>query len=187
MLALYRSGRQADALDAYQAGRRVLQDELGLEPGKELRDLEAAILRQDEALLPVRPDAAEPEPEPPPPTRRFSVRSVIAAGIVGFALVALAASIAVFRSTDTSDAGISPESVGVVDPASRRVVDEIPVGFGSPLIAAGEGSVWLVDPEGNTLTRIDPETNAVVSRRVAFPSTGFRSGWPPARDPCGSP
>src|SRR5262245_32878942 len=52
MLALYRSGRQAEALDAYQAGRRVLQDDLGLEPGKELRDLEAAILRQDEALSP---------------------------------------------------------------------------------------------------------------------------------------
>ena len=47
MLALYRSGRQADALGAYQAGRRTLGDELGLEPGPELRELEAAILRQD--------------------------------------------------------------------------------------------------------------------------------------------
>src|SRR5262249_11699656 len=44
MLALYRSGRQVDALRAYQAARRCLQDELGLEPGAELRRLEAAIL-----------------------------------------------------------------------------------------------------------------------------------------------
>jgi predicted ATPase/DNA-binding SARP family transcriptional activator len=50
MLALYRAGRQADALDAYRAARQELVDELGLEPGPELRDLEQAILRQDEGL-----------------------------------------------------------------------------------------------------------------------------------------
>lgn len=46
MLALYRSGRQADALRAYQRARTALREELGLEPGTELRDLEAAILDQ---------------------------------------------------------------------------------------------------------------------------------------------
>jgi len=51
MLALYRSGRQADALAAYRAARDTLVDELGLEPGPELRELESAILRQDESLL----------------------------------------------------------------------------------------------------------------------------------------
>ena len=50
MLALYRSGRQAEALAAYQDVRRVLSEELGLEPGEALRDLESAILRQDESL-----------------------------------------------------------------------------------------------------------------------------------------
>ena len=50
MIALYRSGRQADALDAYQEARRVLVEELGLEPGRTLQELERAILRQDEAL-----------------------------------------------------------------------------------------------------------------------------------------
>ena len=51
MLALYRSGRQADALDAYRTARRTLDDELGLEPGPELRELEAAILRHDAATV----------------------------------------------------------------------------------------------------------------------------------------
>src|SRR4051794_23736733 len=50
MLALYRSGRQAEALEAYQAARATLVDELGIEPGRELRDLHQAILEQDPRL-----------------------------------------------------------------------------------------------------------------------------------------
>lgn len=50
MIALYRAGRQADALRTYQEGRHVLGDQLGLEPGPELRQLEAAILTQDPSL-----------------------------------------------------------------------------------------------------------------------------------------
>ena len=58
MLALYRSGRQAEALDAYQAGRTLLLDELGLEPGAELKELQRAILEHDgtrSAQQPQRP------------------------------------------------------------------------------------------------------------------------------------
>ncbi len=51
MLALYRCGRQADALDAYREARRRLSDELGVEPGDELRALQDAILHQDPKLL----------------------------------------------------------------------------------------------------------------------------------------
>jgi DNA-binding SARP family transcriptional activator len=58
MLALYRSGRQAEALAAFRAARRTLVEEVGLEPGTELRDLEQAILRQDPALLAPRADPA---------------------------------------------------------------------------------------------------------------------------------
>ncbi len=50
MLALYRAGRQADALRIFQDGRRILGEELGLEPSHELRQLESAILAQDRAL-----------------------------------------------------------------------------------------------------------------------------------------
>ena len=68
MLALYRSGRQAEALAAYQEARRALADELGIEPSPALRELERMILQQDAGLelaaspsaLPV--PAAAPEP-----------------------------------------------------------------------------------------------------------------------------
>jgi predicted ATPase/DNA-binding SARP family transcriptional activator len=53
MLALYRSGRQADALETFQEARHVLADELGLEPGPELRHLQEAILAHDPAIAAV--------------------------------------------------------------------------------------------------------------------------------------
>jgi hypothetical protein len=69
MLALYRSERQAEALDAYRQARQELSDELGLEPSESLKQLEAAILRQDPDLAPadgpglVRVVHAAPAPE----------------------------------------------------------------------------------------------------------------------------
>ena len=50
MLALYRTGRQADALEVYRDARRTLVEELGIEPAAALRQLEQAILRQDPSL-----------------------------------------------------------------------------------------------------------------------------------------
>ncbi|MDP8910031.1 MAG: AfsR/SARP family transcriptional regulator, partial [Chloroflexota bacterium] len=59
MIALYRCERQADALQAYQDARRKLVEELGLEPGERLRELERAILAQDPALAVPAPQALE--------------------------------------------------------------------------------------------------------------------------------
>jgi predicted ATPase/DNA-binding SARP family transcriptional activator len=66
MLALYRGGRQADALGRYQEGRELLVGELGLEPGHELRELQGRILVHDPALA--APDPAPPAPSVAPPS-----------------------------------------------------------------------------------------------------------------------
>ena len=177
MLALYRSGRQADALDAYQAGRRVLQEDLDPSPARSCGNSRLRSLRQDETLTPARP-VAPAEPEQPPSSRRLSRRAVVAASLGGVAAVALG----VGRRVSLESVRRRPcptLSVGVVDPVARQVVDDIPVEFSSALIAAGVGAVWLLDPNGSTLTKIDPETNDVVSRfgiqRPGVP-TGLAAG-----------
>ena len=98
MVALYRSGRHADALETYRSFRRLLDEELGLEPTPELRQLEQAILRQDDSLGPgkrlARVAAIERDPaavEPPlvertPPRQLQDERrpvTVLFADIVG--------------------------------------------------------------------------------------------------------
>ena len=80
MLALYRSGRQAEALEAFVAARRTLVDELGIEPGAELRELEGAMLRQDAALAaPARRPALGGAGLPTPPTAFVGRRLELAA------------------------------------------------------------------------------------------------------------
>ena len=80
MLALYRSGRQADALEVYRRRRLALDDELGLEPGTELRALEQRILAHDPTLG--RPAAPAPARSSAERARgvRGRGRALIAAG-----------------------------------------------------------------------------------------------------------
>lgn len=76
MLALYRAGRQAEALEAYRAARTELVEELGIEPGAELQELERAILRQDPALDP----PADSQPVPPEAPQRIVLSAALATG-----------------------------------------------------------------------------------------------------------
>jgi DNA-binding SARP family transcriptional activator len=122
ILALYRCGRQADALDAYRATKRMLDEELGLEPSPALRDLERAILTQDESLAAAAPVADGPAPAPVALVEerrgpRWGRIALIAIGVV--LLLAVAAAAAVFAtftasSVTTSRAAANQPAVAVV-------------------------------------------------------------------------
>ena len=117
MLALYRSGRQVEALELYRETRRVWSEELGIEPGAALRDLEAAILRQDEELE--LPEAAaraqEPDQEHSEPPRSVPPETEQAAGTAPSGSLA--------RKTVTlvlAEAGLRGPTEEILDPEVRR-------------------------------------------------------------------
>ncbi|HEX6651301.1 MAG TPA: BTAD domain-containing putative transcriptional regulator [Thermoleophilaceae bacterium] len=91
MLALYRADRQADALQAYQDARRQLVEELGIEPGERLRELEAAVLAQDPSLTVIEPEA------PPPPQQRVADAG-LPGGVVTFLMTDIERSSALWES-----------------------------------------------------------------------------------------
>jgi len=178
MLALYRSGRQADSLEVYRQVRSRLDDELGLEPSQELRDLETAILRHDASLAapPVTesessraPEVGEPGPALEP-AGRSRLRRVAALVVAAAVLVVLAYVAIDLVRDDPVPVTVPPNSVAVINPSSNRVEQVISVGVRPGDVAHGEGSVWVANLEDQSLSRIDPESRTVV-RNVPLPAT----------------
>jgi len=159
MLALYRSGRQAEALDAYQQVRRTLAEELGLEPGRTLQELEGAILRQDAQL--------DPPGQAATPFGRARRRSGVLIAIGAAVLLLASVAVAVIELTGGGSPGlssVSANSVAAIDAGSNRLVAEVPVGNGPTSLAVGEGSVWVTNAQDRSVSRIDPRTSGVVQR-----------------------
>ena len=133
MLALYRSGRQADALEVYRSGRRLLADELGLKPDDELQRLERAILNHDPSL------------EPP-----------VVAGVERPSVAQRR------RASSRTQPAVPPDSVAVIDPQRSRVVGHVLVGRRPVALATGHGSVWVANADDGTVSRIDPDRGDVI-------------------------
>jgi class 3 adenylate cyclase/DNA-binding beta-propeller fold protein YncE len=89
----------------------------------------------------------------------------------GLLLAAIAALAIVIFTNGGGSIVVSPTSLAVIDPDSNELTDAIDLGFKSNLIASGEGHVWVVDPTGTTLRKIDPQ-----ERRVAIFPLGVGAG-----------
>jgi YVTN family beta-propeller protein len=177
MRALYRSGRQADALEVYRTIRARLDDELGLEPSQELRDLESAILRHDPSLAVAPavessssrvPELDDLGPAASPVRRRRGRLVAVLAPAAALAVLAYVATDLVRE--DPAPLSVPPNSVAVIGTSSNRVERVIPVGIRPGDLAYGEGAVWVANLEDRSLSRIDPETRTVV-RNVPLPAT----------------
>jgi YVTN family beta-propeller protein len=168
MLALYRSGRQVEALEVYRSGRRRLVDELGIEPGPRLQELERAILAHDRAI-----DA--------PPTiggRRFPRRAWLVAAAVALTLASAAAAVAVLRDAESAAQAtvrVKPHAVAIVDPASNSVVATRRIGGWPMPIVQGGGYVWAANVGDDTVSRIDPIRRLVLDNFYA--TTPLELAW----------
>ena len=184
MLALYRSGRQAEALRAYQEMRHRLVEDLGIEPGESLQLLQRAILQHDPALdLPAAAraggrdgghlDAGPPGSPAGVAASWVAVRgflsgargrrrdSMVIAGVLGVVASVLLVLLGLHLHGGGLG-GVSANSVGVIDPGSNHLVAAVQVGASPLAVAAGAGSVWVTDFEAHAVSRINPHTRAVV-------------------------
>jgi YVTN family beta-propeller protein len=158
MLALYRSGRHAEALAVFDAARRQFAEELGLEPSRQLVDLQRRILEHDSSL-----DVARPDPG------RVLRPQLARPRLVALALAAVAVAVSAAtgivlgtRSTNaSSDGAESSRIVALGDGGGSRNVSVTDAP--AAMVPVGR-SLWLANPGTGTVAQVDLATQAVVDR-----------------------
>lgn len=160
MLALYRSGGQADALAEYRSARSALADQ-GLEPGRGLRDLEQAMLNHAaelELTPPARVVGAPPataKAASPRGRRSWRRAAVVFAAL---ALAALVAAVLVDRDHYRPISSLRSDTLAELDPATGRVERSFMVGDTPTAVAVSPGAVWTTSFGNRTVTRVDLRT-----------------------------
>lgn len=152
MLALYRSGRQTDALEAYRGTYRLLRDELGVEPDPRLRELEQSILRHEASLGPLPLRARLPSDS----------RPLRLLGVAAIACAIALAGVFVASSGSTHQRPVRPgPGLILVDAASGAVRADVPVGDSEGATRFGYGHVWTLGENG-VMAEVDPDKGALV-------------------------
>jgi DNA-binding SARP family transcriptional activator len=176
MLALYRSGRQVDALESYRDARRTLDEELGLEPGPRLQQLERSILTHDPAI-------AAPSGNGAVATLRRHRRGGSLLALGGGLLLAAAIAAVLLIGEDDPAAAIEENAVGLIDPESGELSEQFAVGRGPTAAAVGAGSVWVANQRDGTVSRVDADTRHTTTIDVGGDASALAFGG----DRCGSP
>jgi DNA-binding SARP family transcriptional activator/streptogramin lyase len=188
ILALYRSGRQADALQAYQDTRTMLREQLGLDPSDELQDLQKAILAHDPSLAPpprVELPAGRERTGPPAPAARHRRRRALVVAAAGAALLLAAAIVAALELVGGGDSApvvVPPNSVALIDSRRARVESFVGVGRRPVSLAVGATGVWVSNADDGTVDQLDPRTGRLVhtigvGADVYTVAVGFGSVW----------
>jgi YVTN family beta-propeller protein len=109
-----------------------------------------------------------PVPAPPSAKRRVGERRLLLGIALAVALAAGIVAVVWARGDDAEPIVVAPNSVGIIDPATNKVVDTVPVGDSPGPIAAGAGALWVVNLNDRTLTKIDPSAHSAV-KSIAVP------------------
>jgi DNA-binding SARP family transcriptional activator/ABC-type branched-subunit amino acid transport system substrate-binding protein/streptogramin lyase len=174
MIALYRCGRQADALNAYADARRTLSEELGIEPSSALKQLERDILNQDASLgAPARETVPQAEAEAAPRRRRRT--GVLFAGAAAAVVAVAAGSVLVTRSGSGGSTEVPPNAVARLA-ADGTLASSSAVGSHPTSVAVGAGAVWSLDSGDGTITRFDPRTHETRTFSPGLPLGDIAAG-----------
>jgi DNA-binding SARP family transcriptional activator len=191
MLALYRCGRQAEALEVYRAGRATCVEELGIEPGPALRELEGKILAQSAELAPPAaprgPVRRRPGEQTAPPARgRRRSRGLVVVIVGGAVLLAAAIGAAVWRDGGRGGAARAPaldlarNSLAAVDPTTGTPTLARQL-LGRPTDVAAEGGrLWAVTVDSAALTGVDARAHTIfrdVALRFQPSAVAFGYDW----------
>src|SRR5262245_6208113 len=160
MLALYRAGRQADALTGYRTLHALLDEELGIEPCRPIQQLHASILARDPALDLHPPGPARQATGGAPSARRRR-RVVWAAAGTALLVVAAITTVVLQTATRSTLAALPSNGIGVLHP-DGTMTDGLPTGVVPEAIAYGAGSLWVANRADNTVVRVDPRHHRIL-------------------------